>query len=310
MILRGILTSRFRVAIFFVALAPACWSTTALGALYVSNGGDGTIKAVSSTGAVSTYATGLSTPRGLAFDAANNLYVANNGDSTIQKITPGGAMTTFASGLSGYDLYGVAIDSVSGNIFVSAINLSNTSNSAILEFTPTGTMSTFATVPSPGGLVFDNGHNLFVTHALAGPNGEAEGGINEVSPLGVVTAVVPTGMSDPIGLARSAVGDLYAAERAGSMRILKATTGGSVTTFTTGVTSPYGLTFGTDGRLYAADFADGQIDAVTGTGTVSTFATGLSSPRFLTLGPDVPEPGSLALLTAGVALLSRASKRT
>ena len=295
----------WRIAALLAAIwASACGAAAPAGSFYVGNGGDGSIKVVTSGGVVSTYATGLSTPRGVAFDSANNLYVANNGDSTIRKITPGGVMTTFASGLSGNDLYGLAIDSTSGNIFVSAINLSDTSQSAILKFTPAGVMSTFATLTSPGGLVFDNNHNLFVTLAVAGPAGEATGGINEVSPLGVVTPVISTGMSDPIGLALLGTGDLYAAELAGNKRILHTTTsGGTVTQFATGVGTPYGETFGGDGRLYVADFANGQLDAVTSGGAVSTFATGLSSPRFVTVGPDVPEPGTLALLASGAGLV-------
>src|SRR5690349_20869946 len=95
-------------------LSAAFWATpTHASMVYVSNGGDGTIKTVSLAGAVSTFASGLSVPRGLAFDAANNLYVANNGDKTIRQITPSGTMTTFASGLSG-ELYGVAIDQATG----------------------------------------------------------------------------------------------------------------------------------------------------------------------------------------------------
>ena len=295
---------------YFVGLAGlmtgTLWVQGARGAMfYVSNGGDGTIKSVTLAGAVSTYATGLSTPRGLAFDAANNLYVANNGDKTIQKITPQGVMTTFASGLTG-DLYGVAIDPSTGNIFVSEI-LNDFANSSILEFTPGGAMTTFATLASPGGLVFDANHNLFVTLASGGGAAGTIGGINEVSPLGVVTPVVSSGMSDPIGLARSTAGDLYAAELNGDMRILHSTTGGAVNVFATGVGTPYGLTFGPDGRLYVADFAGGEIEAVTSGGSVSTFATGFSSPRFITLGPDaVPEPGTLCLLAlGGAALLAR-----
>lgn len=269
---------------------------------YVSNGGDGTIKAVTLTGTVTTYATGLTTPRGLAFDAANNLYVANNGDQTIRKITPQGVMTTFASGLTG-DLYGVAVDQSTGNVFVSEI-LNDTSNSSILKFTPGGTMSTFATLASPGGLVFDTSHNLFVTLASGGGAAGAIGGINEVSPTGVVTPLVTTGISDPIGLARSTAGDLYAAELTGSMRIIHSTTGGSVNVFATGAGTPYGLAFGPDDLLYVADFAGGNLDSVTSGGTVSTFATGFSSPRFITLGPDtIPEPATLCLLAVGGAAL-------
>jgi sugar lactone lactonase YvrE len=296
----------WRIAAVLAAIWASVWTAAASAAsFYVANGGDGSIKVVTSGGVVSTYATGLSTPRGLAFDSAGDLFVANNGDSTIRKILPGGVVTTFASGLTGLDLYGVAIDSTSGNIFVSAINLTTPASSSILEFTPAGVMSTFATLSSPGGLAFDSSHNLFVTLATAGPSGEATGGINEVSPGGVVNPVVTSAMSDPIGLALSGT-DLYAAEIAGSKRVLHTTTtGGTVTPFATGFGEPYGATFGGDGRLYVTDFTNGLLDAVSSGGVVSTFAAGFSSPRFITVGPDVPEPGALALLAASAGLVLR-----
>lgn len=273
---------------------------------YVSNGGDGTVQVVTLTGSHSTYATGLTTPRGLAFDSSNNLYVASSGDGTIRKIAPNGTSSIFASGLTG-ELYGLAIDSSTGNIYVSDQNLSDVTNSSILRFTPAGVMSTFATVNAPGGLVFDSSHNLFVTYAFSGTGGSAVGGINEVSPAGVVTSFVSTGISDPIGLARSSTGDFYAAEDTGSNRIMHVTSGGSLSVFATGVGTPYGEVFGPDGRLYVADFADGSINAISSVGVVSPFASGFSSPRFITLGPDAaPEPAAISLIALGApALLAR-----
>ena len=70
-------------------------------------------------GVVSTFATGLNGPTGLAFDSSGNLYVANydNGSgTTISKITPGGTVSTFATGLNGSE--GLAFDSKA--IFTSA----------------------------------------------------------------------------------------------------------------------------------------------------------------------------------------------
>ena len=299
-----------RLAGFLGAIWMLAWCAGAQGAsFYVANGGDGTIKVVTSGGVVSNYATGLSTPRGLAFDSAGDLFVANNGDSTIRKILPGGIVTTFASGLTGLDLYGVAIDSTSGNIFVSAQNLSDASTSSILEFTPAGVMSTFTTLNAPGGLVFDGSHNLFVTIATSGVGGSATGGINEVSPTGVVTPVVTSVMSDPVGLALSGT-DLYAAEITGSHRVMHTTTTGATPTqFATGFGEPYGDVFGPDGRLYVTDFTNGVLDAVSSGGVVSSFATGFSSPRFVTVGPDVPEPGTLALLIAGASLMLPRGRR-
>ena len=53
------------------------------------------------SGVESTFATGLTIPRGLAFDSLGNLYVTealNNGD--ILRFTPGGAESVFASGIN------------------------------------------------------------------------------------------------------------------------------------------------------------------------------------------------------------------
>lgn len=302
------LSNRFLRVSGAVTVALLCTRFASASMFYVSNGGDGTIQAVTTTGAASTYATGLSTPRGLAFDSSNNLYVASSGDGTIRKIATDGTSSIFASGLTG-QLYGVAIDSSTGNIYVSDQNLNDATNSSILRFTPAGVMSTFATINSPGGLVFDASHNLFVTYSFAGAGGSAVGGINEISPTGVVTSFVSTGLADPIGLARSSTGDLYAAEFAGSLRIMHVTTGGSLSVFATGVGTPYGETFGPDGRLYVADFADGSINAISSGGVVSPFASGFSSPRFITLGPDasaVPEPTAIsAIMLSGVLLLRK-----
>ena len=46
---------------------------------------------------VTTFASGLTAPQGLAFDSNGTLYVANNGNNTISKITSDGTVTNYAS---------------------------------------------------------------------------------------------------------------------------------------------------------------------------------------------------------------------
>ena len=59
-------------------------------------GGD-VIAEVTSSGAVSNYAAGLTTVSGLAFDASGNLYVLEETHGKVIKIAPNGTQTTFAT---------------------------------------------------------------------------------------------------------------------------------------------------------------------------------------------------------------------
>ncbi len=83
-------------------------------------------------GAVSTFASGLDDPGGLAFDAAGNLYIANDGNNSVSEVTPAGAVSTFvSSGLSEPDA--LAFDAA-GNLYVA-----NNGNNTISEVMPTPT---------------------------------------------------------------------------------------------------------------------------------------------------------------------------
>ncbi len=62
------------------------------------------------------FATGFSSPFGLAFDSAGNLYASNILAGTISKVGPGGGVaTTFATGFSAPE--GLTFDSA-GNLYV------------------------------------------------------------------------------------------------------------------------------------------------------------------------------------------------
>jgi hypothetical protein len=116
------------------AVVVAIGSATANGALndlFVSSNGNGDngggfIYQDTSTGAQSTFASGLSRPRGIAIGSSGNLFVATSTFDdvnlawvgTIVGITPGGVQSTFAD-VGNYFLEGVAID-LSRNVFVIA----------------------------------------------------------------------------------------------------------------------------------------------------------------------------------------------
>jgi hypothetical protein len=111
----------------FVVVVLAIGAVTANGALndlFASINGDGSngggsIYEYTPTGLQTVFASGLSEPRGLAFDYFGNLFVANNAfdepsqtfKGTIVKITPGGVQSLFATVPGDVFLEGVAFDS-------------------------------------------------------------------------------------------------------------------------------------------------------------------------------------------------------
>jgi len=65
--------------------------------LFVDTAGS-RITEITTGGAQSTFASGLSNPFGLAFNSAGNLFVADNGSGNIYEYTTGGAQSTLRSG--------------------------------------------------------------------------------------------------------------------------------------------------------------------------------------------------------------------
>ena len=66
------------------------------GTVYVSDGQNGKVLTVSSTGAIAILAQGLDTPSGIAFDKDGDLLVADSGTSSIKKIDAAGKVSTVA----------------------------------------------------------------------------------------------------------------------------------------------------------------------------------------------------------------------
>ena len=191
------LTARMRVSILLVCvaictLAMSITSRAQAQNLFESDASSGHIYEFTPGGARSTFASGLSSPAGLAFDSAGNLFEADSGTYLfchIYEFTPGGAQSTFASGLS--SLRGLAFDSA-GNLFAADAD-GGVGLGDIYKFTPGGARSTFASGLHPEGLAFDSAGNLFATEFDSGQ-------IYKFTPGGAQSTFA-SGLSSPASLA-------------------------------------------------------------------------------------------------------------
>ncbi len=266
--------------------------------------GPGFIFKFTRDGARSTVASGLSRPRGLAFDSAGNLFVATNfcDDTTwchptILKITPSGAQSTFATIPDSFFAQGVAIDR-SDNLFLMAIGWSN-DVSIIFKLTPDGKRRSFGFVPGHGlGLAFDSAGNLFAADAT----GQT---IYKFAPDGTRSIFVgPEAFTNPetapIGLAFDRFGNLFVTTVKfpyNNDRILKFTPDGVKRTFVSGLPNPRGLIFDRAGKLFVTNIPSslgGDILRFTGRGVPTVFASEIgvpeenSGPEYLAIQPVLP----------------------
>jgi len=154
-------------------------------------------------GAQTTFAPGLSRPRGLAI-YQGNLYVATNtvdpvtgnAQESIVKVSASGVQTLFATFSNvNFAAEGLAIDGA-GNVFVLAFDLTSpVLASTIFKFTPDGTESTFATdLADPRGIAFAPSGDLLVAELKAA----APGDILKFSTNGSQT-VFASGIGQPQG---------------------------------------------------------------------------------------------------------------
>jgi sugar lactone lactonase YvrE len=258
--------------------------------LYVTTN-RGVIFEYTPNGTQSTYASGLTVPRGLAFDNIGNLFVGENffyddiGVGRLLKFNVRNKVTTVGN-VSHSQFAGVATDAA-GNVYVMG---NGDVTSTIYKFVPGVGRSVFGSVPGSGvGLAFDSAGNLYA--AAAGPSS-----IYKFDPNGARTVFVgPSAFAEgtfPVGLAFDSGGDLFVSTNGdtGSDTILEFTPNGTgESTFATGLNNPRGLAFDADGNLFVAErvpFPHADILEFFAAGGSTVFASGLpSSPQFLTFGP-------------------------
>ena len=105
-----------------------------------------TVTELSAPGVGGTYANGVASPTGLAFDGQGNLFVGNSLSGTITEIAPGGlSNSVFASGFNRPE--GLAFDR-NGILYVA-----NYGSGVVSQVSPAGVVSPFANLGAQiGGL--------------------------------------------------------------------------------------------------------------------------------------------------------------
>ncbi|WP_145929062.1 SUMF1/EgtB/PvdO family nonheme iron enzyme [Termitidicoccus mucosus] len=255
------------------------------GTLFVADGGNHAIRAISAVAAVTTFAgktgesgfaDGAATiarfnhPGGIAFDSASNAYVADTGNHAIRKIALDGTVSTIAGAIPVFfnSPTGIAVSKNGDHLYVA-----DTGNHAIRAIAlPDGAVTTFA--------------------GVSGTAGCTEGAPGQ------------TLLDSPSGLLIDGEDTLYVADT-GNSRILEITASGSSRTlagnpgfagFQDGSTSsawfdhPGGITMDSSGNLYIADTGNAVIRKIALSGSVSTLI--LTSTTAPTPPPDPDGNGS------------------
>jgi hypothetical protein len=245
----------------------------AVGDLFVTEPATNSIVVYAPDGTKTTFATGLNSPQGLAFDRFGNLYEADLGTGNIYKFTADGTRSTFASGL--LDPIGLAFDG-------SGLLVAENGGNRIQKFAPNGTKTLAKTVTAPLGLAFAS-LNLYIANSSS---------VLKVASDGTSTDIDPSDASRNVAL--DSQSNVFVSTDFGT--VSKITPGGIKTTYASALGDPNGMAFrpkrfsgDTDrvGNLLVADTAGGHIFEFTADGTQSTFSSE-GSPNFLAFETMLP----------------------
>jgi len=238
--------------------APDSLVSDTSGNIFVVDTTNNAIRQITSSQAVTTYYSPITTPSGIAIDSSGNLFVSSG--VLIKKITSSGASSTFAGSTAGNtdgtgtaaafsSIWGMTVDS-SGNLYVA-----DTGNNNIRKITSSGVVTTFAGSTTAG----------------IGTSGSTNG-----------TGTAAT-FNKPASLAFDSSGNLFVSEF-GNHNIRKITSSGVVTTFAGSTSSgstdgtgtaasfskPLGIVIDSSDSIYVVDQNNNMVRKVTSAGVVTT----------------------------------------
>jgi sugar lactone lactonase YvrE len=273
---------------------------------------NGTVRKFDPSGTATTFATALSTPKGLAIKTGS-LYVANSGANAILKYPiSGGAGAAFSSaGLSGP--YGLAFDSLGD------LHVANYSSSTVqrLDGTAGTAVAPFpVTSPNMNGafdVAFDAAGNIYASS-------HNNNTIQKFTASGTFISDFVSfggGLSAPRGLAIRA-GVLYVANYITSVvtmfDVASGTNLGNYATAADGLLNPVGIAFNDAGHLYVANAGNQNVMKFIAAHVGTLFSNIYNqSPEFIAIGCE-PErtPGGkfLFMSMAGITVNERAGTVT
>jgi sugar lactone lactonase YvrE len=204
----------------------------------------------------------LSSPEGMALDAAGNLYIAEPNNKRVLRVDAGTGIITLFAGSGGPAPGGdggpatlasfafpaaVAVDNV-GNVYISDLNdnrvrrvdgqtgiITTVAGTGAASSTGDGGLATAASVWSPAGMAFDQFNNLYIADELGGRIRRVDANTAIISTVAGAGASFPLGdggpataaaLYYPVALAFDHAGNLYISDSYNCrIRRVDATTG-------------------------------------------------------------------------------------
>ena len=167
----------------------------AAGDLFIVNTHDLVEVPANSGGSQNVLYSGLSEGTAVAVDGAGNLIVADMGSTQVLKITPSGSASVVATGVCAW---GVAVDGV-GNVFIPDL----CHNQVLEVLAASGTqLSLGSGLNAPWGMTLDSSGNLFVVDS-----GNAR--LVKIPTNGGAQTTIASGLADPLAVAVDAADNLF-----------------------------------------------------------------------------------------------------
>lgn len=260
---------------FYLALQSGHEAIDSNGNLYVSNETFGTLARVSPQGLVSTFVTGLTSPRSLSLHNGL-LYVAcagaEKGVVAVDPSNPASPPVAFGTQGAIVDPRGLAFDAT-GSCYVT-----DGANNRIYRIDAPASVPVTLTVTgvglnNPHGIAFGADGRLYV--ANNGANnvlGLTMGASNTAS-----SAIFQQGLSSPWGVAFDSLGNMYVSNKLGNSIYRWQQSTNTLAPYAD-MPSPGGLVADRAGYVYAIDNTSNNVYRITSLGDSALYASGISSP--------------------------------